>query len=125
MNLADARAKLGAALAPTADGDPDVLLSLVDSIEPPALMIGWGDPWLEPGTSCFQNGRMVVTAVAGRLVPGEGVAKLEDLVTYVLARLRADGAAWPLDSVSGPRVFVMAKTSYLAARITVRTTIHP
>jgi hypothetical protein len=125
MNLADARAKLGAALAPTADGDPDVLLSLVDSIEPPALMIGWGDPWLEPGTSCFQNGRMVVTAVAGRLVPGEGVAKLEDLVSYVLARLRADGAAWPLDSVSGPRVFVMAKTSYLAARITVRTTIHP
>ena len=70
-------------------------------------------------------GRLTITAVAGRLVPGEGVAKLEDLVGYVLGRLRADTGPWPLDSVSGPRVFTMAKTNYLAARISVRVTIHP
>jgi hypothetical protein len=123
MNLAEARTKLAAVLAPVADTDPDVLVSLVDTIEPPALMIGWGDPWLEPGTSCFTNGRMVVTAVAGRLVPGEGVARLEDLVAYTLDRLKADTGAWPLVSVSGPRVIEMAKTRYLAARVTVRVTV--
>jgi hypothetical protein len=123
MNLAEARTKLAAVLAPVADTDPDVLVSLVDTLEPPALMIGWGDPWLEPGTSCFHTGRMVVTAVAGRLVPGEGVARLEDLVAYTLDRLKADTGAWPLISVSGPRVFTMAKTNYLAARVTVRVTV--
>jgi hypothetical protein len=123
VNLADAREKLAAALAPVADADPDVLVSLVETIEPPALMIGWGDPWLTPNTSCVSQGRLVVTAVAGRLSPGEGVATLEELIAYVLDRLKADGGAWPLDSISGPRVFVMARTNYLAVRITVRVTI--
>lgn len=124
MNIADARAKLAAALAPVTGSDPDVLTSLVDTIEPPALMIGWGDPWLQPDTSCFAQGRLVVTAVAGRLAPGDGVATLEALVAYVLGRLRSDpSSSWPLDSVSGPRMFVMAKTNYLAARITVRVTV--
>lgn len=123
MNLTDARDKLGAVLAPVASSDPDVLVSLVDSIEPPALMIGWGDPWLEPDTSCIRRGRLVITAVASRLVPGEGVAKLEELVGYVLDRLKNDTGQWPLDSVSGPRVMTMAKTNYLAVRVTVRVTI--
>lgn len=123
MNLADARTKLAAALAPVADADPTVLVSLVDTIEPPALMLGWGDPWLEPNTSCVAQGRLVITAVASRLSPGEGVAKLEDLVAYVLGRLKTDGGAWPLVSVGGPRVFVMARTNYLAVRITVRVSI--
>jgi len=124
MNLAEARDKLAAVLAPVADDDPAVLASLVDSIEPPALMIGWGDPWLEPDTACWSKGRLVVTAVAGRLVPGEGIATLEDLVAYTLGRLRADPGAWPLVSVSGPRVFTMAKTTYLAARVTVAVRIN-
>jgi hypothetical protein len=123
VNLADARSKLAAALAPVADSDPAVLASLVDTIEPPALMIGWGDPWLAPDTSCLTKGRLVVTAVGSRLVPGEGVATLEDLVAYVLGRLAADPSPWPLDSVSGPRVFEMARTKYIAVRITVRVTI--
>jgi hypothetical protein len=123
MRLDEARAKLAAVLVPIEDTDPSVLVSLVDSIEPPALMLGWGDPWLEPDTACLTRGRLVITAVASRLMPGEGVAKLEELVTYTLSRLRADSGAWPLDSVSGPRVFVIAKTTYLAARITVRAAI--
>jgi hypothetical protein len=102
VNLVEAREKLAAVLAPVADDDPDVLVSLVDSIEPPALMIGWGEPWLEPDTACLQTGRLVITAVAARMVPGEGVAKLEDLIAYVLGRLRVDTGAWPLDSVSRP-----------------------
>ena len=91
MNLLDARTKLGAALAPIGGGDPTVLVDLVDSIEPPALMLGWGEPWLAPDTACWQTGRLIVTAVAGRLVPGAGVATLEELVSYTLRRLLADG----------------------------------
>jgi hypothetical protein len=124
MNIVDARAKLAAVLAPVADTDPDVLTSLVDAIEPPALMIGWGDPWLEPMTSCNHVGRLVVTCIASRLVPGDGVAQLEELVVYTLDRLKADVDAWPLDSVSDPRVFTIARTDYLAARVTVRTIVN-
>jgi len=124
VNLLDARSKLAAALAPIDDDDPDVLVDLVDSIEPPALMLGWGEPWLTPDTACLRTGRLVVTCVAGRLMPGEGVAMLEQLVEYVLGRLVADGGAWPLDSVSGPRVFTIANVSYLAARVVLRVPIQ-
>ena len=57
-------------------------------------------------------------------MPGDGIAQLESLVDYTLGRLRTDTGPWPLDSVSGPRVFTIAKTNYLAARVTVRVTIH-
>jgi len=123
MNLLDARAKLEAALAPVDDDDPMVLVDLVDSIEPPALMLGWGEPWLTPDTACIRTGRLVVTCVAGRLVPGSGIETLEQLVDYTLARLATDGGAWPLDAVSGPRVFVVGNINYLAARVTLRVPI--
>jgi len=121
--LADARVKLAAALAPVADGDPMVLVDLVDALEPPALMIGWGEPWLVPESACWQTGRLTIIAVAGRLVPGAGVASLEDLVDYTFSRLRVDGDPWPLDSVGAPRVFPIGGVNYLAARITVRVPI--
>jgi len=124
MNLLDARVKLAAALAPIADDDPTVLSNLVDALEPPALMLGWGEPWLTADTACLSTGRLVVTAVAARLVPGAGVETLERLVDYTLGRLAADGGAWPLDSVSGPRLFTVAKIDYLAARIILRVPIQ-
>jgi len=123
VNLLDARGKLGAALEPLTDGDPAVLVDLVDSLEPPALVLGWGEPWLTPQTSCLATGRLVVTCVATRLVPGAGVEQLEQLITYTLGRLAISGGAWPLDSVSGPRVFTIANVNYLAARIVVRVPI--
>jgi hypothetical protein len=123
MNLAEARDKLAAVLAPVADTDPDVLSSIVDAIEPPALMLSWGDPWLEPDTVCFMKGLLVITCVASRLAPGDGIAQLEELVAYTLDRLKGDTGDWPLDTVGGPSMFTLAKTSYLAARITVRVIV--
>jgi hypothetical protein len=123
MNLLDARTKLAAALAPLDDDDPVVLVDLVDALEPPALMIGWGEPWLQPQTACLRTGRLVITAVASRLVPGAGIETLEQLVEYTLTQLAADGGAWPLDNVGGPRVFTIANINYLAARITLRVPI--
>jgi hypothetical protein len=122
-SLLDAREKLGAVLAPRDELDPELLLELVDSLEPPCLMLGWGEPWLTPDTACLYTGRLVVTCVAGRLVPGAGVATLELLVNDTLGRLRADSGAWPTDTVSGPRVFTIGGVNYLAARITLRVPI--
>jgi hypothetical protein len=123
MNLLDARSKLAAALAPLDDDDPTVLVDLVDALEPPALMLGWGEPWLTPDTACWRTGRLVVTCVAGRLVPGAGVETLEQLVDYTLGRLGADPAPWPLDAVGSPRVFTIGNVNYLAARLTLRVPI--
>lgn len=126
LDLLDARVKLAAALAPIADGDPDVLVDLVDSLEPPALMLGWGDPWLDPDTQCFDDGLLLVTAVAARLVPGEGVAMLEQLVAYTRRRLLADPIGWPRARWSAPRVFTIGNVNYLASRgsLAVKVTIN-
>jgi hypothetical protein len=121
-NLLDAREKLAALLAPAADDDPSVLTALVDSLEPPALMIGWAEPSLTPTGPCNYLGRLVVSAVSGRLVPGAGVAALEELKAYTLGRLRA-GGGFVVETVGGDRVFPIGGVSYLAARITVRTVI--
>jgi hypothetical protein len=124
MNLLEIRDKLAAVLAPVGDDDPSVLSSLVDTITPPALMIGWSDPWLMPTGPCFQQGNLIVTAVAGRLVPGDGIATLEELVAYTLGRVKGDSSNnWSLVEVSGPRVFIMAKTNYLACRIGYHVTV--
>jgi hypothetical protein len=123
-SLLDARAKLAAALAPLDDDDPEVLVDLVDSLEPPALMLGWGEPWLTPDTACLRTGRLVVTCVAGRLVPGAGVEMLEQLVAYTFGRLGVDASPWPLDGLSAPRVFTIGNVNYLAARLTLRVPIQ-
>lgn len=122
-SLLDARAKLAAALAPVADGDPEVHVNLVDSLEPPALMLTWADPWLTPGNATYQTGRLSVVAVAGRLEPGAGIETLETLVQSTLRRLLADPGDWPLDAVGGPRVFTIGNINYLAARIVLRVPI--
>jgi hypothetical protein len=123
MNLLEVRDKMAAVLAPVLDTDPYVQTSLVDSIEPPALLLGWGEPWLEPMGMCMSTGRLVVTCVSGRISPGEGLATLEWLVDYTLSRVQGDQPNWTLENVTGPRVFLIAKTNYLACRVQYRVTI--
>ena len=124
LNLLEARDKLAAVLAPVDHSDPAVLTSIADAVEPPALMLGWGDPMINAERSdCFVTGRLLVTAVAARLVPGEGIGVLEELVEYTLVRTWNDTENWELASVSGPRDFYIAKTHYLASRINFTVTI--
>jgi hypothetical protein len=123
MNYLEARDKLAAALAPIADDDPTVLVDLVDALEPPALMIGWGEPALDPETGCLDTGLLIITCVAGRLVPGAGVATLEQLIVYARTRL-ADAGEWPRGQVGGPRLFTIGNINYLAQRISLRVPIQ-
>jgi hypothetical protein len=128
VNLVDVRDKLAAVLAPATDDDPNVLVSLVDALTPPCLMLGWAEPWLEDNEAatmgqCALNGHAAITAVAGRLSPGDGIATLETLVSFVRTRLATDQSNWRIETVTGPRVFVISKTNYLAARINVAVNI--
>lgn len=120
--LGDVRSQAAAALAPASDDDPTVLVDVVDSVEPPALMLLWVDPWLEPQTSGvgFWYGRLDVLCIAARLEPGPGVAMLEALVSYTISRLRADNYPWPVATLQAPRVFTIAGVPLLGARVSYR-----
>jgi len=123
MTLTTARYVAAAALVPSDPGDPqvEVLTNLVDSVTPPALMVGWGDPWVvaEPATirGKLLRARLTVWAIAGRLEPGPGVEYLETLVAYVIDRIEASPYPWGLPNVSAPRVFPIGNLDYLAAQV--------
>ena len=125
LSLLDVRAKAAAALAPVESTDPMVIMELVDSLEPPVIMIGWDEPWLEPNTlgPSLWTARLLLFAVAGRLLPGEGVASLEEMVGYVIGRFIADDYSWPPATATAPRVFEMAGVRYLVSRITFNVAV--
>jgi len=116
------RPAAAAVLAPAEDTDPYVL-DYVDSLTPPALLVGWDDPWLEPGLGlttmgpCLYTARLQIKCVAGRLEPGAGADVLDGLVAFVLGRLRDDAYRWPLDRVSAPFQQDLAGVTYLAADV--------
>lgn len=132
LHLTGIRDAAAAALEPVDDADPMVFVDAVDSLTPPALLLDWADPWVEPahtiGTigGCQWAARLQVICIAGRLEPGAGVDVLEQLVSLVVARLEADPYQWTLDSVSAPLQRDLAGISYLAANVvyTVPTTLR-
>jgi hypothetical protein len=124
VNLSDVFPKLAAILAPVADDDPIVYAELVDAIDVPCLMLVWAEPWLDAPRACSTFASPVVTCVAGRLEPGEGLRVLEVLVTGVLAKLRRDPTSpFAIAETSGPRVFEVAGLKYLAARVPLRVSV--
>jgi hypothetical protein len=126
LDLTEIRATAAAALEPDSPNDPTVHVEVVDSLEPPALMLLWEDPWLVPGGSagpvmgpCVWTARLLVLCVAGRLEPGPGVETLERLVSHVVTRLRDDPAyTWPPATALAPRIFDIGGVPYLGARVT-------
>ena len=122
LRLSEVRARAAAALEPATDDDPPVLVNLVDAVQPPALMLVWADPWLEPhsfGTGLwFAN--LEVLCIASRVEPGPGVDTLEQLVGYTIERLQDDPYPWPAANVQAPRVFQINNLNLLAARVAYR-----
>lgn len=119
LALSEVRPRAAAVLAAVAPSDPAVLEGVVDSVEPPALVLSWDDPWLEPETlgPCIWRANLVVLAIAGRLEPGPGFDTLETLIPYVVNRLQADAYSWPVASSQAPRVFEIGGIQYLGARL--------
>ena len=123
IGLTGLRARAAAALAPTLDTDPAVMEAPVDAVEPPALIIGWDDPWVEFQTPCFWYANLTVLAVAGRIEPGAGVETLEGLIGYVIGRFRDDPYSWPIASTTAPRLFEINNIPLLGARLVYRAPV--
>ena len=117
LTLTELRERAAYVLAPVAEDDPPVVQAPVDAIEPPALMLGWEDPWITFRTPCFWEARLAVFCFAGRVEPGSGVATLESLIGYAVARLRADGYSWPHETTRAPRLYEIGGVPLLAARL--------
>jgi hypothetical protein len=128
LRLGQIRTAAAAALAPAIDGDPVVHLDVVDSVTPPALLLVWDDPWLQPATVAGMNGhydaQFVVLCIAARLEPGPGVEALEQLVDYTVSRLQADANTWPQATSQAPRVFEIGGVPYLGARLIYRVPVQ-
>jgi hypothetical protein len=116
--LVDLRSKVAAALAPVADGDPNMYTALVDALDPPCLMLG-PIGGRSSGTFCLYEVVGVVTAVAGRLEAGAGLDTLDGLVAYVAGRFH--GTEWLVESWPEARVFTVGGINYLATRILYST----
>ena len=128
LRLDEVRARAAGALAPTSDTDPAVHTSVVDAVDPPALVLTWDDPWLtlrSVGMSAARlwDARFMVLAIGSRVEPGAGYEQLEALVPYVLDRLAADAYAWPVAAFQAPRVFNIGNVPYLGARITLQVPV--
>jgi hypothetical protein len=127
MPLAQVRAKAAEALAPTTPNQPTVLADLVDSVEPPALMLTWGDPWLVPRTIGMATGhwdaQLEIVCLAGRIEPGAGVETLERLVAYAITRMDSDPYSWPVATSQAPRVFDIGGIPLLGARLVYRVPV--
>jgi hypothetical protein len=130
--LVDLRDAAGLVLAPELDTDPAVLVDAVDSLTPPALMLLWGDPWLEPTVAtvrtmgqCEWTARLEVLCVGSRVEPGAGIRMVEQLIAYTVDRMKSDAYNWPLNNVAAPRIYPIGRVDYFGARVTyqVPTTI--
>lgn len=117
MLLTDVRAAAAAALAPVLDSDPSVHPGYVDSVDPPALILAYEDPWLTPMTACLIDCRLEVICIGGRVEPEPGIEQLEQLVAYTLTRMAQDTHSWALQSTQAPRVYTIAGVPLLGARI--------
>ena len=119
MNEVDARAKLAAALAPLGDGDRSCS-SISSARSSRRRSCRWSDPAIDPEGilrgACMETGRLQITAVAHRLMPGPGVATIESLWFYTRRRLALDPSGWPKVRWDAPRWFTIGGTTYLASR---------
>jgi hypothetical protein len=131
IRLTEVRERAAAALAPASDDDPEVLIDVVDALSPPALLLFWADPWLSNRTvggkavngTGYWDAWFEVLCVAGRIEPGPGMAKLEELVSFVIHRLQDDDYTWPHETFYAPRRFDIGGVTYLGARMIYRVPV--
>ena len=130
LRLTEVRERAAAALAPSVPEDPEVLVDVVDSLTPPALLLLWADPWLDKKTAGGMNGGtglwdawLEILCIAGRIEPGPGMTKLEELVAFTITRLQEDAYTWPPETFYSPRRFDIGGINYLGARIVLRVPV--
>lgn len=122
--LVDARAKAEALLASAFDASPELgatVLGPLDALDPPAVRVGWAEPWLEPaGQAALFFARLEVFCIGDRIEAEAGFATVEGLVAVVCRTFAKDAYPWPIVFVSAPRAYEIGGKSYLASQIVAR-----
>jgi len=122
--LVDARAKATAVLSAAFDAKPELGATVVgplDAIDPPAVRVGWAEPWLEPfGRGPLVYARLEAFCIGDRIEAEEGYATVEGLVAVVLQTFASDAYPWPIAFVGAPRSYDVGGKSYIAAQIVAR-----
>lgn len=92
-----------------------VLPNVLDAVPGPCLIIGWGDPWVEPGNAVAYAAHPAITIVAGRVEATAAATLIEDLVLFIAETV----AALPLvvSRVEGQAISSFAGVEYLTARV--------
>lgn len=110
--MAELRETITEALA---NGPVEVHPGPLDAVAGPCLIVGWGEPWLEPGNAAMAMAHPSITAVAGRIEVSPALAFLEELVHYAM------GMAWQIpmgvERVESPALTSFGGVDYLTARI--------
>ena len=121
--LVDARAKAEALLTEAfLDADFDAaIVGPLDAIEPPAVRVGWAEPWLEPfGQAGLFYARLEAFCIGDRIEPTPGFETVEALVSIVCRAFTKDRYPWPIVFVGAPRAYEVGGKSYLASQVVAR-----
>lgn len=127
--LTDLRSSLAQILAPATSGDPPVIPFLADAVAPPAIVIAWGDPWLERDDArrngqCRLTARLLVNVVTTRIEPESGTPELETMISRVLRLLGADPYPWAY-TVGPPSTWPSGGVAYYCAVVNVTAPTVP
>ena len=122
--LVDARAKAEALLSAAFDALPELGATVagpLDALDPPAVRVGWAEPWLEPyGQAGLFFARLEVFCIGDRIDPTPGFETVEGLVRVVCRTFSKDSYPWPVVFVGAPRAYEVGGKSYLAAQVVSR-----
>lgn len=121
MKLADVRQELAAAIADVTDVDVVVADYPPDQLAVPAVFILWATPWLQQRNRCNWDASLDVLIVSTRFEPDGSIATIEDMVEAILPLLA--GGPWRFQFLEAPGPLEVAGITYLAARLTVVSTI--
>lgn len=122
MKLAAVREQLATEIAAVTDADVAVAEYPPDQTAVPAAFVMWGTPWLTLRNKCKWDANIDVLLVAARFDPSGAFATIEDLAEAVLP-LITEGGAWRFSFLESPAPMDIGGVTYLAARLTVATTI--
>lgn len=117
MNLTDVRTEYASMARAVTDDNVSVVDSLPDSIAPPAVLVGWGDPWLTQDTLCGWVANVEIMIVAQRIEPGGQYSVIENMVSQLVTEYRSHKVS--IRDVTAPYPLTLGGLDYLSASINI------
>lgn len=122
MNLTAVRTEYATLISGVVKSDVSVVASLPDSVAPPAVLIGWGDPWLTQDTLCGWVANLEIMIVAIRIEPGGQYETIETLVALIASTLRESKKV--IRDITSPYPLSLGGLEYLSASINITHEVY-